>query len=268
MESSHMSPNVILNGSNYYSWKIQMESFLQAKGLYKFITERASTLRESYANNADKLEELLENDERALGFMKRGMEICHLDVVSECKTAYSAWKKLEEFFAGKENFNVVNLLQQLTLEAMNDTGDIVKNVQNFIQSKNDLVRRLGHIGFKIEEKMQVALMLAQLPSSFETLRRIMESQAELTLSKLIAELHRESIRRGQNYLKRGSDEVVFLTEEEIKKRKKAKLAELPNCSFCKRRGHDADKCWINPESPAFRKELIERIISKSQKSNK
>jgi hypothetical protein len=243
-----------------------MESFLQAKGLYKFITERASVLRETYADNAEKLEELLENDERALGFMKRSMELCHLDVVADCKSAYSAWKKLEEFFAGKENFNVVNLLQQLTLEVMSETGDIVKDVQNFVQSKNDLVRRLGYIGFKIEEKLQVALMLAQLPSSFETLRRIMESQAELSLSQLVAELHRESIRRGQSYLKRSSDEIVFLSAEEIKKKKKAKLAELPTCSFCVKKGHRVDQCWINPDSPAYRKELVEKIISRAQKS--
>ena len=175
-----------------------MKSLLQSKGLFKYITDRFEL-----ADNPEKLEELLENDERALGMIKRNIDLNYIDVVSDCGTALDAWTKLEDFFAGKENFNLVNLLQQLTLENMKQSGNIVKDIQEFIQSKNELVRRLGMIGFKVEEKMQIALMLAQLPPSFESMRRILESK-ELSLSLLISELHRESVRKSSSFLKRNA----------------------------------------------------------------
>ena len=44
-----------------------MEALLQAMGLFKFITPRVDALKQSYSNDVEKLEMLLENDEKALG---------------------------------------------------------------------------------------------------------------------------------------------------------------------------------------------------------
>ena len=44
-----------------------MEALLQAMGLFKFVTPRVEALKKSYSNHVEKLETLLENDEKALG---------------------------------------------------------------------------------------------------------------------------------------------------------------------------------------------------------
>jgi hypothetical protein len=60
----------ILDGTNYALWKQEMVSFLQSKGLYKFITDRAQVLKNKFRENLEKLEEVLEGDEKALGYIK------------------------------------------------------------------------------------------------------------------------------------------------------------------------------------------------------
>lgn len=251
-----------LRSGNYNMWKIEMESLLQSKGLYKFVTDRAEKLKVLYQDNPEKTEELCENDERALGLLKRNIDPSYIDIVVECSTALEVWKKLEQFFAGKENFNAVYLLQQLTMEKMKESGDIARDVQDFLQSKNNLVRRLASIGFKIEEKMQVALMLAQLPESFDTMRRILESK-ELNLDILTSELHRESTRRSS---KRNIDQVAMLSslEEDSLKKKKGRNTGRDElvCDYCGKKRHTAEVCWLNPESKFYKTSLVESITKK------
>ena len=137
-----------------------MEALLQALGLFKFITSRVETLKQLYVDDVEKLELLLENDEKALGYIKRNVELLHLDLLSDCKSAYAAWGKLESFFAGKEQFNKINLLQSLIDGSLRDTGNPLRDIQDFIQEKNTLVQRLNSIGIKIDGNLQVAIMLA------------------------------------------------------------------------------------------------------------
>ena len=76
-----------------------MVSFLQSKGLYKFITDRAQALKDKFQDNVEKLEDVLEGDEKALGFIKCNIQSSFLDVVVTSQTALDAWQKLETFFA-------------------------------------------------------------------------------------------------------------------------------------------------------------------------
>ena len=80
-----------------------MEALLQAMGLFKFVTPRVELLKQSYADDIEKLESLLENDEKALGYIKRNVELLHLDLLSDCKSAFEFWKKLENFLLEKSS---------------------------------------------------------------------------------------------------------------------------------------------------------------------
>jgi hypothetical protein len=255
----------LLDGTNYGTWKVQMEAALQAAGLYKFVTPRVSQLKIMLADDFEKLENLLENDEKALGCIKKNIEILHLDLIADCKTALEAWIKLEVFFAGKETFNKINLLQSLIDGPLKETGNIVRDIQEFVQSKNDLVQRLGSIGIKIDEELQVAIMLSRLPSCFDTMRRILESQENLTLIKLIAELHREGVRQSSvRAPKRSMEEIAMLSNQEFNTTKKQKFDKKKLfCKFCDVSGHDGDRCWLDPNSKGYRKNFAESLKSKT-----
>jgi hypothetical protein len=259
----------VLEGTNYPGWKQEMTSFLQSKGLYKYITPRAAALMTQHADSPDKLEELMEGDEKALGFIKCNILSSYLDVVVNSVTALDAWNKLGEFFAGKESFNKIHLLEQLIDGKLLETGNPVNDIQSFIKEKNEIVVRLNSIGLNISKELQVAIMLSRLPDSYDTMRRIMESQADLTLVKLTSELNREAIRRSK---KRpiGQESALFSGAglPPSKRFKSNHDRKKVHCDYCSLNGHLAGDCWINPKSakfrPQFRKALAESATSRDE----
>ena len=246
-----------------------MTSFLQSKGLYKFITDRAEALKQLYADNADKLEDVLEGDEKALGYIKCNILSSYLDIVITSDTALDAWKKLETFFAGKETYNKIHLLEQLIDGKLIETGNPVNDVQKFIRDKNEIVRRLDSTGMKIANDLQVAIMLSRLPESFDTMRRILESQPDMDLLKFTAELNREAIRHSKKR-QASTEKALFAGDEEPRPFKKPKFnredTKNQHCDYCNRSGHTLHNCWFNPKSPRFRPALVKNMRQVTAKS--
>src|SRR4029079_13374643 len=168
--------------------------------------------KQAQANDPVKLEIILEADEKALGHIKFNIASSFSELVVNSSTALDAWDKLETFFAGKETYNKVDLLQQLIDGKLTETGNPVNDVQRFINEKHEIVRRLDSIGMKISQDMQVCIMLARLPDSYDTMRRIIESQADLTMMKLTAELNREAIRNSSKKRSAPSEEKALVSD--------------------------------------------------------
>ncbi len=252
----------LLDGTNFELWKSSMTSFLQSKGLYKFVTDRAEELLATL--RGDKKEEHLDKDERALGYIKCSISTSYLDVVQDSTKAKEAWDKLATFFAGKEVFNKIHLLEQLIDGKLTETGKPAEDVQKFIREKSELVRRLAATGLVISEELQVAIMLARLPDSFDTMRRIMESKVDLKVLDLSSELSREAIRRGTKR-KREDEEAAHVAtttdDSPTPDPKKPKRdASKKYCNYCKIKGHEVNKCWLNPKSANFRPEFKEKLL--------
>ena len=155
---------------------------------------------------------------------------------------------------------------------LRDTGNPLRDIQEFIQEKNDLVQRLNSIGIKIDEDLQVAIMLARLPPSFDTMRRILESQDGLTLIKLSSELHREGIRRKDvKANKRVVEEAAFYSGSDPTPPFAAKRPRLDKkklfCKFCDVSGHDGDRCWLDPNSKNYRKKFADSLKMKLNDGN-
>jgi hypothetical protein len=268
-----------LDGTNFTLWTTQMISYLQSKGLYKFVTKRGEALKKSAERekNTDKLETLLDCDEKALGLIKCNIADSFNEILVECTTALEAWTNLETYFAGKEQFNRINLLQQLIDGKLSESDNPTTDIQEFIREKNELVRRLNAAGLKISDELQVAIMLARLPDSYDVLRRIMEAQSSLTVLKLCSELTKEGVRRGSKrklsaesssdsapasaYSAQGSSS----SSPPFKRTKVEGKRKL--CNFCDVKGHEDSKCWFNPKSTSFRPEFREKLIKAIKNSN-
>ena len=235
-----------------------MTSLLQSKGLFKFVTPRAAILKEQAQDDWEKLETLTEGDERALGLIRCHIEPAFLEVVLEATNANDAWKLLDDFFAGKETFNKIHLLEQLIDGKLYETNNPTKDVQDFLKSKNDIIRRLGAAGIPISEDLQVAIMLARLPESYETMRRILEAQPNLTVLKVTSELTREAIRRGS---KRQHPERSFFANDSNRALGLKKVRnEKSFCNFCSVKGHDTQRCWLNPKSTSYRPDFRQKLL--------
>lgn len=281
-----MRPNVstdsslVLNGSNYHIWKVEMEAFLQSKGLAKFLSSKGRKLLKSPGLTLEKRIELEDSDERALGHIKRLVDGSLKELLITCKTARSAWKTLARYFDGKEQFNKVQLLERLMDGKLEETGNVLENVQAFIKDKRQLARRLQICGVKIPEELLVTIMLARLPDSLDTMRRILESDPSLTVDKVSNELIREATRilgkRACSH-KETFEELNITSEISKRSHRSASSSKLPSkrvrdpCSMCGLAGHDVSNCWINPDSksyrPSFASNLLQNLQRKSSSTN-
>lgn len=248
-----------------------MTSFLQSKGLFKFVTRRAKDLKDraQLDEDLDMLETILDNDEKTLGHIKCHISSSFLELVLTCNTAKEAWDNLTTFFEGKEAFNKFNLLEQLMDGKLVETGKVATDVQQFLKEKNELVRRLQAIGFQVPEDFLIAIILARLPASFDTMRRIFESQPDPTVLKLSAELNKEAVRRQ----KRPREEKALVSEVDrelapppTKKPKKPKNPKANEtwCKDCNVTGHTLDKCWFNPSSSNYRPDMLKKLLKMAQ----
>ena len=272
----------MLEGENYNMWKDMMTNFLQSKGLYKFVTARAQELLDDEDLSSKEKNELLDQDEQALGHIK-----CHIiyslqDIVTDATTALEAWEALRTHFAGKEPFNRNHLLFQLVGPDgyLQESRDMVTAVQEFVAEKNDLVRRLKTAGMVITEDVLVGIMLFQLPPSFDTMRQINEAKPDLTAAQLCADLHREALRqKNQRKRKKEDDSAMFAGDnsqtrppppKKLKFAKKDKKGDKKEviCDFCDSKGHEVGDCWFNADSKKFRPDLLEKYCNMSEKIQK
>jgi hypothetical protein len=254
-----------------------MQNFLQSKGLGKFITDKGKQLLENPLLSADKKAVLEDNDEMALGQIKVNIATSYLDIVAQAKTALEAWNALQAFFEGKETFNKVYLLEQLWEGKLEESGNLMENIQIFIRDKTDVARRLENAGVKFEDDVIAAITLSRLPPSFDTMVRILTSQKELSVAKVKEELQREAIRRNvmrapetafsantnstdSRGKKRPADESEDTREPKKPKLDKSKLV----CSYCDFKGHTASACWLNPESKYFRANFKSKLLKAVQ----
>jgi hypothetical protein len=280
-----------LDGTNYPLWRTKMTSYLQSKALYKYLTRRVELLKiaAKRERKLKKLEQLNDNDEKALGLIKCNIADCYYEIVIDCKTAFEAWTSLENYFAGKEQSNRVNLLEQAIDGRLVESSNPTMDVQTFIKEKNELFRRLNAAGLKVSDEMQVAIMLSRLPESYDILKRILEAQPSLTVLKLCSELTKEGVRRSNK--RKLADQTTTSTTsssststspppvsafsaQDSNSSHAAKRAKTENnkkhCNFCDVKGHTDNKCWLNPNSTNFRadfKEKMLKMIATLQKHN-
>jgi len=248
----------LLDGSNYISWKMETDAFLQSKGLSKFIRFKLKTLLEQPELSADKLMDLRDGDEMALGHIKTRCNDSFKEMLIKCKTARKAWKTLAEYFEGRETFNKIHLMERLMDDKLRAEGDIVENVQSYLKEKKQIVRRLAECGIRIPEELQVEILLSRLPETMDTMRRILEADADITVDKVARELLRESVRLSSKRKSQPDEKAIEQVNAAAMKRQKTYPKDSV-CTFSGTAGHAAIKCWLNPQGTNFRQAFAERV---------
>jgi gag-polypeptide of LTR copia-type/Domain of unknown function (DUF4219) len=174
----------LLDGTNYPTWKLKMESYLQSKGLAKFLSSNGYDLMQDQALSREKRMDLEDASEKALGHIRRHVDGNHQEMLIKTKNARSAWRALKKHYEGKEVYNKVQLLQRFFEEGLNEGQEMIKAVPDYLQSKKEIVRRLQAVGLTIPEELLVAVILARLPTSCDITRRILESNPDISLAKV------------------------------------------------------------------------------------
>lgn len=134
------------------------------------------------------------------------MENSQYGLIKQTTTGREAWAKMKTHFEKPTLTSKVSYLRNLIAKRYSDGEDIEKHVVEM----EEVFERLSLAGLKLDEKLQVALVLSSLLKSFNRLSTALESRAndELTLElvkpKLIDEVTKLGKYGNEAGLKAGS----------------------------------------------------------------
>jgi hypothetical protein len=132
----------------------------------------------------------------------------HLGSIEACKTAKGAWDLLETTYKSKSNARKMQLRQELHSLKMKSGEPVTM----YVGRAKDLFRDLTATGFELKPDELAWSVLAGLPSSFNTLRTILEtsegalSSVDAILPKLL--VHEQGFKLPKDEGVGGSDAAV------------------------------------------------------------
>lgn len=219
--SNHFATSTLiekLHGlDNYLSWKFAIKMMLTLENLWGCVD----------GSDADG-----GKDARALARICLSIQPSLYQLVRNCTTSKDAWKKLADAFEDKGLYRKVLLLRQLHRVEYHNFSCM----SDYIEGVMKLVAQLSDIGKNIEDGEVAEILLSGLPEEYNVLVSGLETAgltntltSEIVRTRLLQEDHRKS-----NIQTNNDTSTAYMI-----KKKNTKLL----CSYCKRNGHVARRCF-------------------------
>lgn len=163
-----------LGRENYDTWKLQVRALLVKNDAWGYVSGTI-TKPEPTADNAEAIAEWNSKDEKAKSDLILSIMPNQLKIIKNCQTSRELWLTLENIFQLKGPARKATLLKSLTVQKLNEGGDMIEHLHNFF----DCVDKLGDLEINIHPDQLVIMMLNSLPSTFENFRVAIESRDQL-----------------------------------------------------------------------------------------
>lgn len=225
----------LLNSNNYHTWKYRMSVLLEEKEVIDYI--EVEFKEENYREEREK-KEAKRKDNRCKSYIVQCVGDSQVDLVRDCKTAYSMWKNLEDRYEKKGIPGQLVLRKKLMSMKMKEDDDLEIFFANF----EEVIRQLKAAGADCKEEDIVCTLLLAMPKSFETVLTILENvpPTDLTLNLVQAKLRSEIERRqAQNPRQNPNAKTRFELEKPAVFT--GKMVNV-NCHFCGEKGHFKRDC--------------------------
>ena len=150
-----------LDGSNWITWKFQLEHLLLARGLWKYADGSAVLAEDATAEQRAKHQS---ESQKAFSAIAMSVSTSQLYLITSCEEPKEAWDALKKHFEREALANKLFLKKQYFRKEMSEGNSI----DTHLKEMKELTDKLSSIGAPISEEDQVIMLLGSLPPSFST----------------------------------------------------------------------------------------------------
>ena len=236
MELSDLSKVQVekLNTSNYYVWSNIIEVYLRGRGLWAYVdgttvAPAAGTALADFNRKCDQANSII-----LLSIQKE----CLAPVIS-MREPDKVWTTLKNMFESSSQANVDGLLVTYQEITMHTEETVMQYVNRLVEMEN----KITSAGHTLSEADKKRVLLRGLRSEFAVIAGVARA-TDKTVQEAIGLLVVEEAQGGLAVKSEVKTENAFFS----KKPKKT-------CKFCKKTGHDAKRCWLNPNGNNYRPNL-------------
>ncbi|KAL8157842.1 hypothetical protein AgCh_002526 [Apium graveolens] len=246
--SAQLSMIPMLNGTNYVSWKENVEIVLGCMDL-DLALRKEQPVPTMDDPKTDQIEKLERSNRMCLAIMKRKIPTGFRGSIAESTSAKKFLSEIEQYFAKNEKAKTSNLLSKLVTMKYKGKG----NIREYIIGMSNLAEKLKELKLELSDELLVHLVLISLPPQFGHFVVSYNTQKEKwTLNELISHYVQEE----GMVLQEETESAHLASSSHDKKRKRGKdiasgkpkhqLQEKQDkgttCYFCKKAGHMKKKC--------------------------
>lgn len=247
----------LFNGSNYSTWKTQMEAILHKNRLLNIVlgVEKApkvedmpqtatSEQRINHDAQMDALQKFNEKDMDARAEILISLEANIVNMVKNIKSSKEMWNHLQDTFDRKSTRKKVEGYRKLLNIKMSDN----QSVAEFIIEFDVCVSSIREMGAELDEDLLAVIIIDALPEKFSAIKAAIDTANEFPkVSVLKARLleigdkeepNQDSAMKVKHYSKRQQQ----ISPNFNRNQDEGMYKKAFKCYRCKRKGHKAKDC--------------------------
>ena len=227
-----------LNSTNYSIWSKKMQLLLRGKGLWDIVTGKevapcTDTQNEDYKT-------FVQRRDVALTDILLSIEDNCSHAVINFDDPKMVWDKLQEMYKGVSDACIDSYLVKLQDLKMGANEKVMCYVNRLVALENDL----SSVGHSLDEKEKKRALLRGLREEFQITAKVIRAM-DMNFTKAVSELVVEEGSQGFEPSSEKCSETALTTVHTGK----------PDCTHCGRGGHTANRCYHNPASEWYKKQI-------------
>lgn len=224
-----------LNNKNYQSWCFKLKSLLKKEKCLSSLTTDCP------AGEGKEKVTWQEADDKALSIISLCIEDNQIIHVKQSKTAREAWENLKKYHMKSNLSGTVRVLRKIFKTELAIGGDMEEHLVQMI----NLIDQAVELGVKLDDKMQIFILLSSLNEEYDGLVTALEARDEANLTieivkmKLLDEYEKKKKVTNESAL---VSRYAEKSARNVKFHKKRPDPAYITCFNCNEKGHYASSC--------------------------
>ena len=223
----------LIGRENYNSWAFAMKLLLMREGTWKTAVN---------VSNQAASEVNTDLSEKAMVTIGLHVDKRNYSLIKSCKTAKSMWDALKAAFEDNGLSREIGLLRKLCGIMLNDC----KSTEDYVDQLMSTAQKLEEIGFTVEDRWLVGLLLKGLPEEYNPMVMSIENCGKKLTADEVKSKILQNVQHGIDAQPSTGDQALVAKKKSFKKFQR-KGQSKDKCSNCGRSGHTDKECWSKPK---------------------